>query len=378
MTHPGSRPTFAKIDLANLRFNFSSAREFIGADLKYMAVVKADAYGHGAPECSRVLEDQGVDWFGVALVEEAVELRAHGIKAPVLCLGGFFEDQVNGLFEFDITPVIFSLAQAKLISSAARSIKTEANVHIKIDSGMGRLGVRWDQLDTFIDEFRKLPNLHVEGLMTHFACANETNENPFTNAQIDRFHNAIGLFENAGIGPQIVDLANSPAAVGHPRSRAQMVRLGGILYGMGGDTLAPDLPKPKLRPVMSLHSLIADLKSVPKGETLGYGRTFTTDRDSKIALVPIGYRDGYRRGLSNRAQVIIKGHYAPVVGRVSMDWTIVDATDVPGISVGDPVILMGQDGDLRVLAEDLAAQLGTISYEITCGIGERVPRWFSH
>jgi alanine racemase len=212
--------------------------------------------------------------------------------------------------------------------------------------------------------------------MTHFASANDTAEDEFTNAQIDRFLNSVKQFEAAGFTPDVVDLANSPGAVGHPRSRAQMVRLGGIIYGLGGDVLAGDRPKPELKPVLSLHSTIADIKQVPKGETLGYGRSFTTERDSMIALVPIGYHDGYRRGLSNKAQVIINGQLANVVGRVSMDWTIIDITDLPDSKIGDKVTLIGRDGDKEIKAEDLAGLLDTISYEITCGISGRVPRRF--
>ena len=210
--------------------------------------------------------------------------------------------------------------------------------------------------------------------MTHFASANDPSEDAFTNTQIDRFLNAVRKFESAGFEPEVVDLANSPGAVGHPRSRAQMVRLGGILYGLGGDVLASDRPRPELKPVLSLNSTIADIKQVPKGETLGYGRSFTIERNSTIALVPIGYHDGYRRGLSNKAQVIVNGQFANVVGRISMDWAIVDLTDLPDPKIGDRVTLIGQNGGQEIKAEDLAALLDTISYEITCGIGGRVPR----
>jgi alanine racemase len=371
-----SRPTVAEINLANLRFNFRSSREFIGADVKYMAVVKADAYGHGAVECSRALVEEGIDGLGVALMEEALELRNTGIDTPILCLGGFFEGQEEELLDSRITPVILDISQAELISKAAALRSETANIHVKIDTGMGRLGVRWDEVEGFLTRIQGLKNLRVEGLMTHFAAADDPSENEFTGLQIDRFYQVVDRFRGAGQAPAIIDLANSPGAVGHPRSRGNMVRLGGILYGLGGDILPPGISKPELRPVMSLRSKIGQIKRVPKGETLGYGRTFRTGRESQIALVPIGYHDGYRRRLSNNSQVIVNGVFAPVVGRISMDWTIVDVTDVPDVRLGDDVVLLGQSGALEIRSEDLARRLDTISYEITCGIGSRVPRRF--
>jgi alanine racemase len=212
--------------------------------------------------------------------------------------------------------------------------------------------------------------------MSHFASASDPKENEFTNQQIDRFHEAAARFEAAGFPLDLTDIANSPGAVGHPSSRAQMVRLGGILYGLGRDVLDQLAPKPDLRPVLSLYSAIADVKNIPKGETIGYGRTFTAVRDSKIALVPIGYNDGYERKLSNRARVLVRGSFASVVGRVSMDWTIIDVTDVADVAIGDAVTLIGRDGDKAVTAEELAGYADTISYEITCGISSRVPRRF--
>jgi len=368
------RPTFARIDLRNLASNFRSCRGFIGSELKYMAVVKANAYGHGAVECARTLEAEGIDWFGVALIEEARELRDADIKKPILCLGGIFSGYESKCLELGVTPVVFSLESARRFDDAARNAGVDANVHIKIDTGMGRLGIRWDEIGRFIRELKTLRSLHIEGLMTHLAAADDPRENEFTQTQVQRFETVVGHFESAGIHPEIVDLANSPAAVAHPRSRGQMVRLGGVLYGLAGDVLAPGVPKPELKPVMSLHSSVADVKRIPKGESVGYGRTFTFERDATIALVPIGYQDGYRRSLSNQAKVIIRGHFAPVVGRISMDWTIVDVTNVPHASIGDEVTLIGSNNELSISSEDLAAFVCTISYEITCGIGQRVPR----
>jgi alanine racemase len=374
MTNFETRPTFAKIDLDNLRFNFRSCRKFMGSDVKFMAVVKANAYGHGAVECARALEAEGVEWFGVALVEEGLELRHAEVNSPILCLGGTIIGQEKLFIDHKITPVIFNLDQAAAFDSAADSLPSSSAIHIKIDTGMGRLGVRWDQLDPFISGLQKLQNIHVEGLMSHFAVANDPLEDDFTDLQIARFFDSVKKFESFGIIPDLVDIANSPGAVGHPASRAQMVRLGGILYGLGGDVLSDSLPKPELKPVLTLHSTIADIKHVPAGETLGYGRTYKTTRDSKIGVVPIGYNDGYRRALSNNANVLVRGQCVPVVGRISMDWTIIDLTDVPNATIADRVTLIGQEGSRTITSEDLAGLIDTISYEITCGLSERVPR----
>jgi alanine racemase len=239
---------------------------------------------------------------------------------------------------------------------------------------MGRIGVRFDEVKEFSTKLKEFQNLRVDGLMTHFAAADDLSQNEFTDLQIRRFYDAVDVFRNDGFEPAFIDLANSPGAVIHPESCGNMVRLGGILYGLGGDILPKNVEKPKLRPVLSLRSKIAHLKRLPAGEGIGYGRTFITQHDSLIATIPIGYHDGYRRGLSNQARVIINGKYAPVVGRVSMDWTSIDVTDITDARIGDEVILIGEQNGLSVRAEDLAAILDTISYEITCGIGGRVER----
>ncbi|MEZ5307601.1 MAG: alanine racemase [Pyrinomonadaceae bacterium] len=367
------RPTRAEINLDNLEFNFNSVKEFTGGGL-VMAVVKADAYGHGAVECARRLESAGVDWFAVALTEEGVELRESGIRKRILCLGGFWEGQERELLNHSITPVIFDLDSARRFDNAASEGRMVAAVHVKIDTGMGRVGVPFRQAREFAASLRSLQNLRVEGLMTHFAAAENPSENDFTSLQIQRFHDSVFEFRNAGHNPQILDLANSPGAVAHPESRSNLIRLGGVLYGLGQDVLPQNIENPELKPVMSLHSQIEFIKNVAPGETLGYGRTFTVERDSVIATLPIGYRDGYRRGLSNQGKVLVGGKVAPVVGRVSMDWTLIDVTDISNVEVGDDVVLFGGDGDNEITAADLAQICDTISYEITCGISPRVPR----
>ncbi len=369
-----TRPTWTEINLDNLAFNFNSVKKFVGENLEYMAIVKADAYGHGAVFCAKKLENEGVDWFGVALPEEGLELRENGIKTRVLCLGSFWSGQENLLLKNDLTPVIYQLETAEKLNRAAEETGVSANIHIKIDTGMGRIGVRFDEVNEFAQSLKKFKNLHIEGLMTHFAVADNLQENHFTFGQIKRFDDAVEIFEQNGFKPKYKDLANSPGAVGHKNSRRNLVRIGGILYGLGDDVLPKSIEKPELKPVMSLQTRIAHLKKVPKGETLGYGRTFTTQKDSIIATIPIGYQDGYNRSLSNCGQAIIKNCFAPIVGRISMDWTILDVSDVPNVKVNDEVILIGKQNELEIKASDLAQKLKTISYEITCGINRRVVR----
>jgi alanine racemase len=368
------RPTWTEINLDNLAFNFHSAKGFIGNDVKYMAVVKADGYGHGAVECARRLEAEGIDWLGVALPEEGIELRKSGIRKLILCLGSFWEGQETAILNYNLTPVIYRIENAESLNRAAEERGTSVDIHVKIDTGMGRIGVRFDQVADFADRIKRLPALRLQGLMTHFASADDLGQNEFTALQIERFNRAVSIFEEKGFHPVYKDLANSPGAVVHPESRQTMVRLGGILYGLGGDVLPKNIEKPDLKPVLSLHSRIAHLKTVPEGETLGYGRTFRTEKESLIATIPIGYQDGYSRVLSNTGRVIVRGAVVPVVGRISMDWTLLDVSDVPNAGVGDEVILIGERDGLSITAEELAGKTDTISYEITCGINRRVVR----
>jgi alanine racemase len=368
------RPTFAEIDLDNLAFNFKSTREFVGSAVKYMAIVKADAYGHGSVECAKRLEHEGVDWFGVALPEEGVQLRENGISKLILCLGGFWPGQEAMMLNYRLVPVIYQLNRAESLNRLAKERGTIAAVHVKIDTGMGRIGVRFDEAAEFAEKLKAFDHLRVEGMMTHFAAADDLSENDFTAMQAARFDSAVEAFRSRGHKPSYLDLANSPGAVAHPEMLGNMVRLGGVLYGLGGDVLPAGIEKPELRPVMSLKTRIAFLKQLPEGETVGYGRTFTANRPLRVATLPIGYQDGYNRLLSNKGRVMIGGRYAPVIGRISMDWTIVDVTDIREPAEGEEVVLIGRSGDITIAAEDIARTIGTISYEVTCAIDRRVER----
>lgn len=368
------RPTWAEIDLDALADNLRVIRASVGQDVKVMAAVKADAYGHGAVPCARRLEAEGVDWFGVALPEEGIELRAAGITRPILCLGGFWEGQQNACLQQNLTTVVYRIDMIESLDRAARDAGVVADVHVKIDTGMGRLGVRSDDVTQFCGALSRCQHVRVDGLMTHLAAADDPAQEGFTKAQLEQFEFAVKTFRESGFVPAYIHAANSAAAFAYTQARGNMVRPGGTLYGFSRDVLPPQIATPPLRPVMYLRSRIMLLKNVGKGEKLGYGCSFETRRESLIATIPIGYDDGYRRALSSRGRVIVGGKFAPVVGRVSMDLTLIDVTDVPGVALDDQVTLLGRDGDLAITAEEVAETAGTISYEITCGISARVPR----
>ena len=371
------RPTWAEIDLDALAHNFRVIRERVGPSVKILAAVKANAYGHGAVECATRLEREGVEWFGVALPEEGIELRTAGISKPILCLGGIWAEQENGCIQQHLTPVVYRLDVVEALHRAAKDTGTTVDVHVKIDTGMGRLGVRADDVPDFCAALKQFPHIRVDGLMTHLASADDEEQTDFTTLQLQRFEQAVAAFRDHGFEPTYIHAANSAGLFTFAESRANMVRPGGALYGFTRDVLPPNLDTPPLRPVLSLYSRIMLLKRVPKGEKLGYGGTFETTRNSVIATIPIGYDDGYRRAFSNHARVIVRGQFAPVVGRVSMDLTIIDVTEVAEVALDDRVTLLGSDGDCAIIAEDLGELAGTISYEITCGISPRVPRIFS-
>jgi alanine racemase len=369
-----TRPTWAEIDLDALAANFREVRRLVGGEVRVMAVVKADAYGHGAVGCARRLAAEGVDWFAVALPEEGIELRRAGIEQPILCLEGFWEGQAGACLKYKLVPAIYRLDMAEALDAAARAAGVVADVHVKIDTGVGRLGVRDDAASEFARALKKFAHLRVDGLMTHFASADDAARDAFTEEQLARFHAARDSFRAEGYTPTFVDMANSAATFAHVAARGNMVRTGGVLYGLWRDVLQRQSEPPPLRPVLAVRSRIILLKWIGAGETLGYGCTFEATRPTLVATLPIGYHDGYARALSNRGRVIVRGQFAPVVGRVSMDLTLVDVTDVQGVGLGDQVTLIGADDKLSMPAEEVAKIAGTISYEITCGIGARMPR----
>ena len=365
-----ARPTWAEINLDNLVHNFRIMKEAVGPDVAIMPAVKADAYGHGATACALALEQAGAEWFGVALVEEGIELRRAGVSRPILCLGGFWESQESLLVAHDLTPVIYSLDRLARLDGFGRRV----NYHLKVDTGMGRLGVPYPELGAFLDGAARFTNAKLDGVMTHFASADDPDKVDFTRRQAQAFESAVEQVRARGHSPRWIHQANSAGTHAFAQGQANLVRLGGVLYGLWRDVTNPSIRPLDWRAVLSLHTRIIFLKSVPAGTPLGYGCTFVTRRASRIATLAIGYEDGLRRALSNRGHVLVGGQFAPIVGRISMDLTIVDVTEVEGAECGDEVVLIGRQGEAEITAEELAERIGTISYEVTCGISRRVPR----
>jgi alanine racemase len=371
------RPTWAEISLPVLQHNYLTIRNHLGGTAQLMAVVKANAYGHGAAECARALEEVNADWFGVALVEEGIELRRAGITRPVFCLGGFWRGQADIVIANELTPAVYRIDQAEELNARAGALGRVVNFHLKVDTGMGRLGIQMDELAEFARALGRFDNVKLDGVMTHFAAADSATTD-YTEGQIARYEKAVEILRNFGFNLSWRHMANSAGIHAYPQSHGNLARVGAAMYGLKRDVLTPRIEPFDTRPVMSLHSRIVMLKTVPAGTPLGYGLTFTTARESRIATLPVGYADGLRRLHSNNGRVLIRGRFAPIVGRVSMDLTIVDVTDVPGAELGAETVLIGERNGLRISAEDLAEQIGTISYEIVTGISARVPRVYSN
>lgn len=364
------RPTEARIDLGALSNNFHEVtRRTPGR--KVLAVVKAQAYGHGAVPIARHLLGLGADMLGVALVEEGRELREAGITAPILLMGALFPDQAEAIIEWDLVPAVFTADMADALVRAARKRGCTLDIHVKIDTGMGRIGVAPEAAAGFIERLRQHEELRVQGLMTHFADA-DLRDKGFAAVQMGRFTALMGELDARGIAVPLCHAANSAAVLDYGSAHFSMVRPGLMLYGY--NPLEAGGPAIDIKPVLSLVTRIAYLKRTPAGTPISYGRTFITSRESLIATLPVGYADGFSRGLSNKGEALVRGRRAPVAGRVCMDMTMLDVTDVPGVSEGDDVMLIGTMGGERITAEDIAAKTGTISYEVLCGISGRVPR----
>jgi len=364
------RPTVGEVDLGALEFNYRQIQKRIPEGVKLLAVVKADAYGHGAIPVSLKLEKLGVEYLGVAISEEGVELRREGVKAPILVLGGIFGGELDQIFRFRLTPVLFRKDSLKLFSREAERRRRKVKVHLKVDTGMGRLGVPLSLWPEFLKEVKRSPKIEIEGILSHFSMTDE--EEGYTQNQWREFQRAVAIAHEMGISYQYLHMAGSATLTAFPAYLGNLVRPGIMLYGSYPSPTFQDLIS--LKPVMTLKTRIHFLKSVPSGTRISYGGTFTTKRESLIATLPIGYADGFSRYLSNRGKVLIHGKRAPVVGKVCMDFIMVDMTDIPHVSVGDEVILMGRQGKEQITAEEIAEKINSISYEVLCLIGKRVPR----
>jgi alanine racemase len=372
---PNGRPTVCFIDLAALRWNLHQVKAKVGPTVKILSMVKANAYGHGAPAVAKALADQGGYAFGVATLEEAIELRQAGIHQPILVVTGVYLEQLGQFIEHRLTPVAHDLEALKLLDRAAQGRGAALNVHIKIDTGMGRLGFLPAEIDSWLPSLKKLKALKIEGVFSHFSRA-ESVQGDYTQKQLRIFQDVVARLRSQGIAPPLAHLANSAATITLPEAYFDMVRPGIMLYG--------PYPSPammsqiELKPVLSWKTRITQLKKVPCGTSISYGQTFVTQRESFIATLPVGYADGYHRLLSNRGEVLIKGNRAPVAGTVCMDLTMVDVTDIAGVQPGDEVVLLGRQGDQEITADELAGWTNTISYEILTSISARVPRIYQN
>jgi len=368
------RPTRAEVDLAALRRNVAAIKA-LAPRAEILAVVKANAYGHGAAVIARALDSEPVKMLGVALIEEGIELRNAGVRAPILVLGGSYEGGYDLLVAHGLTPTVFRPEHLRGLSHAAKRAGVTVDVHLKIDSGMGRIGVLPQELDSFLDLLASFPEIQVDGLLSHFASADLENRD-FTLGQLRCFKDVHARMRAKGLRPRWRHLSNSAGVIDLPEVRdgleLNMVRPGIMLYGLYPAAWLRTAAA--LEPVLAWKTAVIHLKRVPAGTPISYGSTWRASRDALIATLPIGYADGYSRLYSNRAQVLVRGRRAPVVGRVCMDMSMVDVTEVPGVCVGDEVVLLGSQGAERIAAEELAELAQTIHYEVICAVGARVPR----
>ena len=362
---------YAEINLDAMCSNVSQALERM-KPAKLMAIIKTDAYGHGAVRSAKALDEIGVYAFGVATPGEALELRRAEIKNPILILGDVFEEYFDRMIENDVDLALFDLNTAKLLNSHAEKLGKKARVHIKADTGMGRIGFQpCDESAEIIKEFAALNNIEIDGMFTHFACA-DSKDKASVNRQIERFTNFVAKVKSEGVSLPIVHCYNSASIVDFDKPLFDMVRCGIITYGLEP---SDEVSKTniKLQKVMSIKSHVAYVKKVGAGFTVSYGSTYVTDKETEIATIPVGYGDGYPRTLSNKGTVLIGGHFAKIIGRVCMDQFMVDVTGL-GVSRGDEVILMGSDGENSITAEEIGDLSGRFNYELVCDINKRVPR----
>ena len=366
-----SRPTWAEIDLNALAHNLGQARDFCTETQRILAVVKADAYGHGAVPVALALHSFGVRDFAVATLEEALELRHAGISDRLLVLGGSFPGQERAFIDYDLMPTLLDSETATRLNAEATRSRQKIKVHVKVDSGMGRVGFLPDQLQVFLPQLKQLDGLIVEGFMSHLACADELSSK-VTSDQQRRFYSMLDMVRSFGIAPRDIHLNNSAGLSGWECPECTLSRPGIMLYGgLPGSEFADKLD---LKPVMHLRSCIAQLRRLPSGSGISYGHCYHAPSDMTVAVLPLGYADGYNRLFSNCGTGILHGRKIPLVGRVCMDWIMFDVSQVPHAAVGDRVTLLGESEGVSILGDDWAEQLDTIPYEVFCRIGSRVPR----
>lgn len=370
-----------EIDLDAISHNTREIRRLTAPSAEIVGVVKADGYGHGAVEVSKCILQNGVTRLAVSQLDEAIQLRQHGIQAPILLLSDLEPERTDALLAYDVAQIVFTREFAQFLSERASAAGKILKIHIKLDTGMGRVGFRGEDPQTVEDilEIASMPGLYIEGIFTHFAVSDEAGEEDvaYTKRQFDLFQQVCTALKARGLQIPLCHVANSAAILRLPETHLDAVRAGIILYGFHPSSVTAG-GEAKLLPAMTFKARLTAVKKVPAGTSLSYGCTYTTKRESVIATVPVGYADGYFRALSNKARVLIQGMSAPICGRVCMDQFMVDVTDLVAqglqVCVGDEVVLMGRQGDEEISAEELARLCGTINYEIICSPGKRVPK----
>jgi alanine racemase len=383
LSRVATRPTWAEVSLAALRQNFRTVQKHVGASVTVCAVVKADAYGHGAIECSRALESEGAKWLGVTSLDEAIPLREAGVRANILLMTGFWRGEESEIVRLQLTPTVWEPWHIETLDAAASALGVSRHpVHLKVDTGMGRLGVGLDQLPVVLAALKAARHLVLEGLSTHLASS-EIMDAPSVAEQERNFDTARRMVREAGMEPTLIHMANTAAVISRRETWNMMVRPGVALYGYylpfqrAGREVSGGTLRLPVKPILTWKTRILSLRDFGANQALGYGATYVTRAPAHVAVLPVGYADGYNRQLSNRGRVIVREHYAPIIGRISMDLTLVDVTGIPGIAVGDEVILLGAAEGLSVDALEHAELANSTPYEILCNISKRVPRRYS-
>lgn len=370
------RSVWAEINLDNLANNMREIRRLTDRNAMVTAVIKADGYGHGAKYIVETLLENGADRFAVAVLDEALDLRSFGVKEPILIMGYTQPEKAREIVENDIEQAVYTYEVAKAISDESVRQNKKAKIHIKIDTGMGRIGLKpREKVIDFAKEISRLPNIIIEGIFTHFAIADDADKD-YTYKQFERFNWTINKLKEVGIKINIKHCANSATIIDLPDMHLDMVRAGIILYGLA-PSLDVMLDRIDLKQVMSLKARISHVKEIEANESVSYGRKYIAAKKSKIASLPLGYADGYTRMLSGKAEALIKGLRVPIAGRICMDQCMIDVTGIDNVNVGDEVVLFGQQMGASISIDELAEKLGTINYEIVCMISKRVPRVYT-